>query len=190
MFTSGHPQNERLAKRDVRKLFFNLLTHDIRFTTWWLSYMSHATDYVVAYGGGQLGIDYDQTILRWSTAGLAPCRSLPRVERALLESVPETPKIAIVQPCTTVYTLASLGKTCLDSPAIQEMLAAHYRLLSPASYPHEYLPEEMVLDRKASLSPGNGCADPRRVPCACGSQQEPDASEGPVGPGGFHVDPR
>jgi hypothetical protein len=32
------------------------------------------------------------------------------------------------------------------------MLAAHYSLLSPAGCPHDYLPEEMVLDRKASLS--------------------------------------
>lgn len=152
MFTSAHLQNEPLAQRDVRKLFFGLLTHDVRFTTWWLGYMSHATDYVVAYGGGQLAVDYDQTILRWSTTGLAPMFARSRaVERAFLESVQETPKTAIVQPCTSVYTLASLGKTCHDSPAIQEMLAAHYRLLAPANYAHDYLPEEMVLDRKASL---------------------------------------
>ncbi len=153
MHTSGHLQDERLAQRDVRKLFFDLLTHDIRTTTWWLSYMGHPTEYAVAYGGGQLGFDYDQTILRWSAAGLAPmfsrCRAL---ERALVESAPEAPKSAIVQPCTSIYTLASLGKSHLDSPAIQEMLAAHYRMLAPGSYPHDYLPEEMVLDGRASLN--------------------------------------
>ena len=73
MFTSTHLKDERLAQRDVRTLFFDLLMCDIRWSTWWLHYSKNPTDYVVAYGGGVLGLDYDQTILRWSTTELARC---------------------------------------------------------------------------------------------------------------------
>ncbi|MDD5704753.1 MAG: sugar-binding protein [Kiritimatiellae bacterium] len=154
MYAAAHLNDERLAQRDIRKWFFDMLMHDIRYSTWWLSsYMSHKTDYIVAYGGGTFGVDYDQTILRWSIAGLAPlfdrCRS---IERALIESSQYVPKTAIIQPCTTVFMLSAMGQTCQQSTAIREMLRTHYQLLLPGNHPHDYLPEEMVLDGKAELA--------------------------------------
>jgi hypothetical protein len=73
------------------------------------------------------------------------------IERALIESEREVPKTAIIQPCMTVFTLASLGRNYLDSTVVKEMFAAHCQVLLPGNYPHDYLPEEMVLDGKSSL---------------------------------------
>ena len=153
MYTRAHMTDERLAKRDVRQFFFTLFMRDIRHSTWWLGYVTSPTEYVVAYGGGTFLLDYDQTILRWCTTELPVMFARGRaIERALLESHQEIPSTAIIQPCASIFSYASMGRSYLDSPPIKQMIDLHYQLLDPGNYPHEYLPEEMVLDGKASLN--------------------------------------
>ncbi|MBI4028228.1 MAG: beta-galactosidase [Verrucomicrobia bacterium] len=153
MYTRPHLADERLAKRDLRRFFFNLFMRDIRCSTWWLRYSTAPTDYLVAYGGETFRLEYDQTTVRWCATELPVMFARGRViERALLESQPETPAAAIIQPCATIFNLASMGHTYRASPPIRQMIDLHYQLLAPGNFPHDYLPEEMVLDGKASLN--------------------------------------
>jgi hypothetical protein len=152
MYRNNHLSDERLAKNDVRQFFFNLYGRDINYSTWWLRTSTATTDYVVAYGGGVFGLDYDQTIYRWSTTELAPMFERGRqIEKALVESKPETPTVAVIQPCATLFNYAAMGKTYRDSPPVLEMLEAYNTLLEPNNIAHDYLPEEMVLDGVAKL---------------------------------------
>jgi predicted nucleotidyltransferase len=72
-----------------------------------------------------------------------------QIEPALLTSRPETPRLAIVQPCTTVFNLAAMGDA--TTPPIQTTLAVFNQMLSPWNVASDYVPEEMVLDGKAAL---------------------------------------
>ena len=77
------------------------------------------------------------------------CRS---IEKALLESRQEVPKTAIVQPCASVFNLASVNRNSNDSDALTLMFDLHNKLLAPENVAHDYLPEEMVLDGKGTLN--------------------------------------
>jgi hypothetical protein len=152
MWRRAHLDDERLAKRDLYKFFFNLFLRDVRVSTWWLGYFSHATSYVVGYNNNSFRLEYDQTIYRWSATSLpvmfTRCRS---IEKALLESHQEIPKTAIIQPCATVFNLASMDHTDNNSDTLSLMYDLHNKLLGPANIAHDYLPEEMVLDGLSSL---------------------------------------
>ncbi|MDD5706074.1 MAG: beta-galactosidase [Kiritimatiellae bacterium] len=152
MFRRAHLNDERLAKRDVQRFFFALFMWDVRLSCWWPWHDRGNLDYDVYYNGAPCRLQYDQTILKWSTAAVpqmfARCR---RIEKALIESRPEIPRTAIVQPCASVFTLASLGRGS-DTPIFNHMFDLHNRLLQPRNLPHDYIPEEMVLDGKARLA--------------------------------------
>ncbi|MFH2068705.1 MAG: beta-galactosidase, partial [Candidatus Omnitrophota bacterium] len=153
MYTLPHLKDERLAKREISKFFFTLFLRDIRYSSWWNSYPLHnPVSYIIGYGGGFFNIDYDGTIFRWSTTEYAPMYARGRfIEKALLESKPEQPKIAVIHPCSTLFNLASLGRSPFDNPAVKGMLDSHNILLGPLNYPQDYIPEEMVLDKMAAL---------------------------------------
>ena len=152
MYTREHLADERLAQRDVRKFFFTLFMRDVRFSSWWLNYAGHATEYLVAYGGGTFRLDYDQTTVRLCATELPVMFARGRaIERALIESRQEIPTSAIIQPCASIFNAAAMGRTYRDSPPIRAMIDLHYQLFAPGNYPHDYLPEEMVLDGRASL---------------------------------------
>ena len=161
MYRSPHLSQEREAKADISKFFFNLYTRDIRYSSWPQGYMPHETSYVVAYGGGTFGLVYDQTIFRWSTTALPVMFARGRhIEKALVTSRPEQPKTAIIQPCATIFNLGSMGKDYISSPAIRSIFETHNRLLDPGNYAHDFLPEEMVLGRQGQ---------PRRLHAAGGA---------------------
>ncbi len=152
MWSKAHLSDERLAKRDLYKFFFKMFLRDVRISAWWLGGVSHATSYVTAYNGNSFGLNYDQTIYRWSATALPVMFSRGRsIEKALLESRQEIPKTAIIQPCASVFNLASLNRAGNDSDALTLMFDLHNKLLGPENVPHDYLPEEMVLDGKGSL---------------------------------------
>jgi len=159
----AHLSDERLAKRDLYKYFFKLFLRDVRISAWWLGNFSHPTSYVTHYNLNSFQLNYDQTIYRWSATALpAMFRRGRFIEKALLESRQEVPKTAIIQPCASVFNLASLNRAGNDSDALTLMFDLHNKLLSPENVPHDYLPEEMVLD-------GNGSLDDYTVlflPCA------------------------
>ena len=152
MYRNSVMADERLSKRALRQLFFTLYGRDIRYSTWWLNYFLSNTDYSLAYGGGVFGLDYDQTILRWSSTELVPMFARGKaVEGALLDSRPETPRTAILQPCSALYNLASMGKTYRDSPVALTTLSMFNRILQPWNIPSDVITEEMVLDGMAKL---------------------------------------
>lgn len=153
MYGRDYLPDERVAKHAIRRFFFNLYARDVRNVTWWLRYTTSPTDYVAAYGGGTFNLDHDQTIFRWSTTELAPMFARGRrLERALIDTVPETSRIAVVQPSATVLNRASMGVSHRDCPTLQSLLDAHRKLLEPMNFAHEFITEEMVLDGAASLA--------------------------------------
>jgi hypothetical protein len=152
MWSRAHLSDERLAKRDLYKFFFKMFLRDVRISAWWLGGVSHPTSYVTVYNGNSFGLNYDQTIYRWSATALPVMFSRGRsIEKALLESRQEIPKTAIIQPCASVFNLASLNRAGNDSDALTLMFDLHNKLLGPENIPHDYLPEEMVLDGNGSL---------------------------------------
>jgi hypothetical protein len=154
MYRNAYMADERTSKRAIRNFFFQLLMRDVRSSTYWLRNFGESitTDYAVAYGGGLFGLDLDQTILRWSSTEPKPMfQRTRRMERALLESEAVPSKLAVVQPCTTIFTLASMGTTYRDSPVVSAYLAVFNQALYPWNIPAEYVTEEMILDGKASL---------------------------------------
>lgn len=152
MWSRQHLSDERVAKRDLHKFFFKMFLRDVRISAWWLGFHSHPTSYVTAYNGNAFGLNYDQTIYRWSATALpvmfGRCRS---IEKALLESRQEVPKTAIIQPCASVFNLASVNRKGNESDALTLMFDLHNKLLAPENIAHDYLPEEMVLDGKGTL---------------------------------------
>jgi len=152
MRSRAHLSDERLAKRDIRKFFFKLFLRDVRVSAWWLGYHTSPTAYLTSYNGNVFGLNYDQTIYRWSATSLPVMFRRGRsIEKALLESRQEIPKTAIIQPCASVFNLASLNREGNWSDALSLMLDLHNELLGPGNVPHDYLPEEMVLDGNGSL---------------------------------------
>jgi hypothetical protein len=152
MWSKQHLNDERLARRDLRKLFFKMFLRDVRVSTWWLRAASHPTSILVAYNGNSFNVDYQQTIYRWSNTVIPVMfRRCRTVEKALLESRQEIPRTAVIQPCASVFNLASLKHDSNDSDTLSLMFDLHNKLLSPSNIAHDYLPEEMVLDGKGSL---------------------------------------
>ena len=153
MWSRAHLNDERLSRRDLDKYFFEFFMRDVRSSAWWLRAMSHPTSYVVAYNTNSFGLDYSQTIYRWSQTTIPVMfRKCRLIEKALLESHQEVPGTAIIQPCATVFNEGSMnprGRHRTDP--IRLMFDLHNKLLSPASIAHDYLPEEMVIDGKGSL---------------------------------------
>ena len=153
MWSRKHLSNERLAKRDLHRFFFKMFLRDVRISAWWLGFHSHPTSYVTAYNGNAFGLNYDQTIYRWSATALPVmfkrCRS---IEKALLESRQEVPRTAIIQPCASVFNLASVQRSTDGSDPLTSMFDFHNKLLAPENIAHDYLPEEMVLDGKGTLN--------------------------------------
>ena len=152
MWPRAHLNDERLAKRDLDKFFFELFMRDVRVSTWWLTTVTGSIAYAAAYNANCFRLEYGQTIYRWSATSIPVmfrrCRS---IEKALLESRQEIPKTAIIQPCATVFNLASMNHESNASDALKLMFDLHNKLLSPGNVAHDYLPEEMVLDGKGSL---------------------------------------
>ncbi len=152
MWPRANLNDERLAKRDLDKFFFELFMRDVRVSTWWLTTVTGPIAYAAAYNANSFRLEYGQSIYRWSATSLPvmfrKCRS---IEKALLESGQEIPKTAIIQPCATVFNLASMNHDSNDSDTLRLMFDLHNRLLSPGNVAHDYLPEEMVLDGKGSL---------------------------------------
>ena len=157
MYSGVHLNNERLAKRDFSKMFFDMFTHDVRLSTWWITEMLHPTAYVVSYNYNTCYLDYYQTIYRWSMTELPVMFRRGRaVEKVLVESAPEIPVTAIIQPCSSVFNLAAMktvdsGSKLMPSPTVAIMFDLHTLMLKPDNLPHDYIPEEMVLDGLASL---------------------------------------
>jgi hypothetical protein len=152
MWSKAHLNDERLARRDLTKFFFKMFLRDVRVSAWWLRGASHPTAILVAYNGNTFNVDYQQTIYRWSMTSIPvmfrTCRS---IEKALLETRQEIPGTAIIQPCASVFNLASMKHDSNDSDTLSLMFDLHNKLLSPLNVAHDYLPEEMVLDGKGSL---------------------------------------
>ena len=152
MWPKAHLNDERLARRVLNKLFFKMFLRDVRVSAWWLRAASHPTAILVAYNGNSFNVDYQQTIYRWSTTSIpAMFRRCRSIEKALLESRQEIPQTAVIQPCASVFNLASLKHDSNNSDTLSLMYDLHNKLLSPLNVAHDYLPEEMVLDGKGSL---------------------------------------
>jgi hypothetical protein len=153
MHRRKHMNNERLAKREVDKFFFELFTHDITVSAWWLRYYPGTGSYLAGYNGNAYYLEYDQTVFRWSTAALPVMfQKGLSIEKMLLDTAIVKSKAAIIQPCSTVFALGALGYTVYDSPPITMLFDLHNNLLGPENIPCELLPEEMALDKRASLS--------------------------------------
>ena len=136
----------------MSRFFFDLYVNDIRMSAWWMRYSNHTTAYMAAYNTNPFSFDYDQSFFRWSTTELpAQFRRGRSIERALIASHRATPPVALIQPCSSVFNLAALGYDYLTSPAVLQMHDIHNLLLRPANLVHDIVPEEMVLDGKASL---------------------------------------
>ncbi len=152
MWSRAHLSDERLAKRDLYKFFYKMFLRDVRISAWWLGVFAHPTSYVTAYNANSFGLNYHQTIYRWSATALPVMFRRGRtIEKALLESRQEVPKTAIIQPCASVFNLASLNRKGNDSDTLTLMFDLHNKLLGPENVAHDYLPEEMVLDGNGSL---------------------------------------
>ncbi|OGV47389.1 MAG: hypothetical protein A2017_05275 [Lentisphaerae bacterium GWF2_44_16] len=153
MFSRKYMNNERLAKREVDKFFFELFMHDITVSAWWMRYYSGTGSYAAGYNHNPYYLEYDQTVFRWSTTALPVMfQKGLSVEKMLLETEIAKSKTAMIQPCTSVFALGALGYTVYDSPVITMLFDLHNNLFRPLNIPYEFLPEEMVLDKRASLS--------------------------------------
>jgi len=153
MFRRKYLNNERFAKREVDKFFFELFMHDISISAWWLRYHGSSGTYLAGYNCNPFYLDYGQTIFRWSTTSLPVMfKKGLSIEKMLLDTKIAKSKNAMIQPCTSVFALSSLGYTVYNSPPITMLFDLHNNLLRPKDIPYEFLPEEMVLDKKASLN--------------------------------------
>ena len=153
MFRRAHMSKEKLAKREVDKFFFELFMQHINVSGWWLRYVSHQGSYLASYNHGPYYLEYDQYIFRWSTTALPVMfqKGLD-VEKMLLETTIKKSPNAVIQPCTTVFALGSQGYNVYDSPALTIPFSLHNDFMRPFNIDYEFVPEEMLLDGKASLS--------------------------------------
>jgi hypothetical protein len=153
MFRRAHMNNEKLAKRDVDKFFFELFMQHINISGWWLRYVSHQGSYLASYNHGPYYLEYDQYIFRWSTTALPVMfQKGLSVEKMLLETTLKKSANAVIQPCTSVFALASQGYDVYSSPAVTLPFTLHNDFMRPLNIDYEFVPEEMLLDGKASLT--------------------------------------
>ena len=153
MFRREHMSKEKLAKRDVNKFFFELFMHRINVSGWWLRYVSHQGSYLASYNHGPYYLEYDQYIFRWSTTALPVMfKKGLNVEKMLLETSIKKSVNAVIQPCTSVFALGSQGYNVYDSPSVTIPFTLHNDFMRPLDIDYEFIPEEMLLDGKASLS--------------------------------------
>jgi Beta-galactosidase/Carbohydrate family 9 binding domain-like len=153
MFRRAHMNNEKLAKRDVDKFFFELFMQHINVSGWWLRYVSSPGIYLASYNHGPYYLEYDQYIFRWSTTALPVMfQKGLNLEKMLLETTLKKSKNAVIQPCTSVYALGSQGYNVYDSPAVTLPFTLHNDFMRPLNINYEFVPEEMLLDGRAALN--------------------------------------
>ena len=153
MFRRAHMSNEKLAKRDVDKFFFELFMQHINVSGWWLRFVSSSGTYLASYNHGPYYLEYDQYIFRWSTTALPVMfQKGLNLEKMLLESEIKRSANAVIQPCSSVYALGSQGYNVYNSPPVTIPFDLHNNFMRPLNIDYEYVPEEMVLDGKTKLS--------------------------------------
>lgn len=143
---------ERLAKRVSYQFFFDMLMRDVRVPGWWLRYNASDKRVLTAYNTNPFDLNYGQTIYRWSTTALPGMYARGRaIEKVLLETDDETPRVAIVQPCASVFHVASLGRTYVNSPTLTGMLDWQRSVVAPLNVSHEFIMEELWQDGRVDL---------------------------------------
>ncbi len=144
MYSRLEGDDERLAARRMRRYFHDLISRDVRMISFWLGYMSHATPYIAAYGGGTFRLDNDQTILRWPSTQIDLfMKEVTAMERPLTKSQPLPGKIAIVVPDSSILQTQYLQGEKSSVP-MEALVALQNRVLTEKNLPAEYLHEEML----------------------------------------------
>ena len=152
MFRRAHMNKEKLAKRDVDKFFFELFMQHINVSGWWLRYVSHQGSYLASYNHGPYYLEYDQYIFRWSTTALPVMfQKGLNLEKMLLDTTIKKSSNAVIQPCTSIFALGSQAYNVYDSPSVTLPFSLHNDFMRPLNIDYEFVPEEMILDGKASL---------------------------------------
>ncbi len=154
MYSSRVMDDEIKSRAALREFFWRLYARGNRYIAWWLKPSRSPTAYALAYGGGDFGLDFDGTILRWS-ASILPVmfQRGEDIEKSLVETHPEPTRAALLQPDATVLNLAARAMSISTGlPSLSNLIMLHNEFLAPGGYPADYITEEMILDGKASLS--------------------------------------
>jgi hypothetical protein len=154
MYTSRVMDDAIKSRAALRDFFWRLYARGNRYIAWWLKHSNGPTAYSLAYGGGDFGLDFDQTILRWGVSILPVMfqRGLD-IEKSLVETRPEPTRFALLQPDASVLNLAARTmRASTGLPCLSNLTLLHNEFLAPGGFPADYITEEMILDGKASLS--------------------------------------
>ena len=154
MYTTRVMDDSIKSRAALREFFWSLYGRGNRYMAWWMAYNNSPTTYALAYGGGTFGLDFDQTIMRWSTSLLPVMfqRGMD-IEKSLVETHPEPTRAALLQPDASVLNLSARAmRTSTGLPPISSLFLLHNEFLAPGGFPADFITEEMVLDGKASLS--------------------------------------
>lgn len=153
MYSRLEGEDERLAQLSMRRYYFDIMARDVRGITPWIGYLRNPTAYVMAYGGGWMRLDNDQTILRWpSTEFRVFMDRMSRVEKALVESKPLEARMAVFIPDASNIQTEYLHGPASTEFAMDPFIKFQNRILTEKNIPAEYLHEEMLIDGQDDLS--------------------------------------
>ena len=153
MYTNRAQGDELKARAALSEFFWRLYVRGNRYVAWWLQPHTGSSEYAAAYGGGLFGLDFDQTISRWSMSILPVMFERGRaIEKALVETRPEPTRAAILQPDASVMNLAArTHRVATNLAPVTGAITLHNEFLAPGGFPVDFITEDMVLDGKASL---------------------------------------
>lgn len=155
MYSRLEGENELLAARSMRRYFHDLLARNVHILTFWLGYMSNATPYVAAYGGGVFRLDDDQTILRWPSTEISLFKQqATALEGPLVKSVPAQGQIAVLIPDSSILQTQYLSGEQRYTP-MEAFVTLQNRVLSPGNLPAEFLHEDQLNNSDDLLTPFN-----------------------------------
>lgn len=131
--------DERITRAAVKRYVYELAMRGVYTQPWWSAVASG-----VAYSIHCVWFNprYDFTTLRYGLSAIPVARAkLQMVESAVLNSTIIQPRIALLEPTTTVINIFAT-----PHPVISEMLTCHRRLFAPeTNYHYEFLPEALII---------------------------------------------
>ena len=138
-YYSYDKSNERINRASVKRYIYELAMRGVYTQPWW-----------AAVAGGQtyglyvpwFNPRYDFTVLRYGLTAIRVIREkLAMVESAILNTEVVQPRIAVVEPTTSVINIYAT-----PHPVVTNMLTCHRKLLSPeTNYHYEFLPEALIV---------------------------------------------
>ncbi|MFH1904612.1 MAG: beta-galactosidase [bacterium] len=148
--TRQHLGNDKSARHEAAKYIYRLTLWGGKIQDWWGSFTS--AKYLTVYNGNFFHPLYDLTTMRYCSAAIpVMIQKMRHIEKFILDSEVIEPKIAVLQPTTTVIDFFALGIPSIENISINMMIECNQLLFRPKNYNFDYIPEELILDGKEDL---------------------------------------